>query len=347
VGGLLIGAVASALTTLGSITGVLAPLHASAAGVLFWWYVSFPSPHVIVVAIDDNVMARFPQKNQIPREYLARVVRGVARSGGRAIGLVSSGPVRSPADPLFEAIQEAEAAQVPVVTAVAEPPPRAPSARPAARLAVLGLPDGSTEGGVVRKFQPLAAGAGGAPVPSLALALLTAAAGGQPLTADGHRTYEARALYWPSPLSLANPVPAPLKLTPSEWRPITYIGGAGSFLTISSDVLAVLATDPRPHARRSIQGRIALVGATFTESGERLLTPRGEMTAVEVQANAIHTLLTRSWMTPGRWALAIGVQLLVAACAAVLFASLHPLEALLVALIAVAGAFIPLAVGLY
>ena len=338
----MVGVLASGLVALGSITGVLAPLHAGAAGALFWWHDPFPSPHVIVVGIDDNVMARFPQKNQIPREYLGRVVRGITRSGGRAIGLVSYDGTRTPGDPVFEAIQEAEAARIPVVSAVASPRPGGPT-----RLAALAIHDGVLDNGVVRRFQPLLAGADGTPVPSFALALLSAVAGGHPLTPSSSRTYETQTLYWPSRLSLASPAPARLSLTPSEWRPIQYVGPAGSFLTISSDVLAVLATDPRPHARRSIQGRIVLIGATYVESGERLVTPRGEMTSVEVQANAVHTLLTRGWMTPGRWTLALVVQIAIVAAATVLFASLHPLEALLVVMIAIAGAFVPLAVGLY
>src|SRR5205823_5331861 len=145
--------------------GVLAPLHAAASSALFWWHDPFPSPHVVVVAIDDNVVARFPQRNQVPREYLARVVRGVTRSGGRAIGLVSTGPARIPGDPVLEAVAEAEAARIPVVTGVAEPPPRAAGDRPGGRLGLLAIQDGATGSGIVRKFQPLVAGPGGTPLP--------------------------------------------------------------------------------------------------------------------------------------------------------------------------------------
>lgn len=342
----MVGALVATLMTAGSIAGILGPLHAGASSLLFWWYDPFPSPHVIVVAIDDNVVARFQQKNQIPRDYLGRVVRGITRSGGRAIGLVSVGPMRGPGDPLYEAIQEAEAARIPVVTAIPEAAQRGTAER-SARVGVLAVQDAVTGYGVVRSFQPLAVGADGTPVPSMALALLTGAAGSGPFRPDRNHTYGTTALYWPSRLSLATPVPASLEVTPAEWRPITYIGRPGSFLTIPSDVLAVLATDPRPHARRSIQGRIVLVGPTFAETGERMLTPWGEMTTVEVQANVVHTLLTRGWMTPARWIFVLLTQLLIVGGAAVLFASLHPLEAVLVALIGVAGAFVPFSVSLY
>jgi adenylate cyclase len=131
------------------------------------------------------------------------------------------------------------------------------------------------------------------------------------------------------------------------WERIAYAGPSQTFLTVSSNALAYAADDAEAGPRNPLRGKVVLIGPTFSQSGDRFRTPKGEMPGVEVQANIVHTLLIRNWETLTTWVLGFGAQSLVSVGGAALFASLHPVEAGLVALIAVAGGFVPLAYAVH
>ena len=357
--GLLAGLLISGLTTAASAFGLLDVLHASALDVLAWWKYLAPSPQIVVVGIDDRSMGRIKAQQSVPREYLATVIRGARRSGARAIGLVAD--VSTPGPPgadqaLVDAINDAHAAGVPVVLSfVASADKQAPGtyARPA--LAVEGPPAGFVNDpvetdGVVRRFRAALPGAQGVPLRSFALALLTATPQGPaPLTPAGDGSLTASALYWR--LRFVTPQPpalAPLRVTPGAWERINYVGPSRTFVTISSEAVAAAAADQAAELPRNpLRDKLVLVGPVFSESGERFRTPTGEMAGVEVQADIVHTLLTRSWVTSQTWGWAVLAQALVCLVGGALFASLHPVEAGLVALIAVAGGFVPVSYLIY
>src|SRR5262245_57940895 len=82
-----VGAAASLLVTAVSAPGYLEPLQARAQDLLL--ALRTPStPHgVVVVAIDDQAFAQLGRRQPIPRDYLARIVRGLMRSGAAVVGL--------------------------------------------------------------------------------------------------------------------------------------------------------------------------------------------------------------------------------------------------------------------
>lgn len=351
--GLLVGLVMSAATTGSSAVGLLNVLHAGALDIVAWWKYLALSPQIVVVGIDDRAMGKLKSQQAIPREYLATLIRGARRSGARAIGLVVDLSTAAPpgADQaLVDAINDAQAEGIPVVlsfVAQGNKEARGTYARPA--LAVEGPPAGFVNDpveadGVVRRFRAVVPGLQETPLPSFALALLTATPQGPaPLTPGPEGSITTSALFWrlrfitPGP-----PEPAPLVVTPGAWEQINYIGPSRTFVTISSGAVAAAADQAAEAPRNPLRGRLALIGPFFSESGERFRTPKGEMAGVEIQANILHTLLTRSWVTPATWGWAFLAQGLVCLVGAALFASLHPVEAALVSLIAVAGAFVPL-----
>jgi hypothetical protein len=107
--------------------------------------------------------------------------------------------------------------------------------------------------------------------------------------------------------------PVALKtLREANWR-IDYVGRPGAFAAFPSGVLVQLArSGVRPDADNPFRGKIALVGATFAESRDFYGTPMGLMSGVEIQANMVHTLLSRQALLPPPWAL--NLTLLAAAC---------------------------------
>ncbi len=351
--GFAFGVACSALTTTVSAFGLLDVLHASALDLLAWWRYLAPSPQIVVVGIDDRAVARLRTRQAVPREYLASLIRGARRSGARAIGLAVDlgAPEPSAGDQaLVDAINDAQAGGVPVVLSfVAQPDMEMPGAYARTPLAIKGPATGFVNdpvdaGGVVRRFRALIPGPQGTQLPSFGLALLSATPQGPATLATGpDGSFSVTALSWRlSFLSPSPPVPAPLSVTSGAWEQINYIGPSKTFVTIASNAVAAAAEQASEAPRNPLRGKIVVIGPTFSESGDRFDTPKGEMAGVEIQANIAHTLLTRSWVTPLTWVWGFGAQALINLAAAALFASLHPVEAGLVTLIAVAGGFVPL-----
>lgn len=350
--GLVVGLGCGLLTTAASAAGMLGALHASALDVLKWWKYLAPSPEIVVVGIDDRSFARFKAHQPVPRDYLATLVRGAQRSGARVIGLAADlGAAGGAAEDqaLADAINRAQAAGVPVVLSyVASPGRDNPGVYSRPPLAIDGPPAGFVDdagdpGGVVRAFRAVLPAADGGRLPSFALAVLTAGpAAGASLAPGPDGSVATTALFWRLRLvSPRPPEPAPLVVSDVPQR-INYIGPSRSFVTISSAAVALAAEQRAELPRNPLRGKIVLIGPTFAENGDRFRTPKGEMAGVEIEANIVHTLLTRSWVTRATWGWAILAQALVSLAAAVLFASLHPVEGGLVALIAVAGGVVPL-----
>ena len=323
-----------------------------------WWKYLAPSPQIVVVAIDDRAIARLRTHQAIPREYLASLIRGARRSGALAIGLAVdlSAPDPSGGDQaLVDAINDAQAGGVPVVLSfVAQPDREMPGAyaRPPLTLkapAMGFVNDAVDAGGVVRHFRALVPGPQGTQLPSFGLALLSATPQGlAPLAAGPDGAFSTTGLFWRLRfLSPRPPEPAPLTVTSGAWEQINYIGPSKAFVTIASNAVAAAAEQASELPRNPLRGKIVVIGPTFSESGDLFRTPKGEMAGAEIQANIVHTLLTRSWVTPLTWAWGFGAQAVICLTAAALFASLHPVEAVLVTLIAVAGGFVPLSHVVY
>jgi adenylate cyclase len=191
--------------------------------------------------------------------------------------------------------------------------------------------------GLIRHVAALVPEPGPRPVPAFALAVLgqQALADASPGTAAPGAAPEdlARYPYWRAGgWAPAGGPPTPLRAG-ELWR-VNFVGPRGSFLTIPSDALAELGDPGAPPVAEDnpLRGRIALVGATFPESRDFFQTPVGRLAGVEVHANVVHMLATRSLIRPAGWGAALAVQIAVVGLAALLLAWLRPLAGTLAAL---------------
>jgi adenylate cyclase len=103
---------------------------------------------------------------------------------------------------------------------------------------------------------------------------------------------------------IADPEPIGLsRLSTQLWR-VDFTGPAGSFTAFPGGPLVKFArSGVTPDVENPFRGRIVLVGATFQDSREVYPTPVGPMPGIEIQANMVHTLLSRRALLPPHWAL--------------------------------------------
>ena len=300
----------------------------------------FP-PEVVIVAIDDDAFASLGERQPIPRSYLARVVRGLRRSGAAVVGLdITLGIATAPADDaaLAEAIREFSRDGVSQVVLVDGKAPEAgPLADPSLRRITMRGSDRvpMDRDGVIRRVALVIRAADGAPVPSLAVALLGRLAGQEPqalveaASRDRGHAVSLPARHSDGTWDVMGP---PVQLRAGEvWR-FNWVGPAKSFLTIPSDVVARLG-DPGVEvaADNPIRGRIALVGATFGDSRDLFPTPHGRLPGVVIHANIVHMLASRRLIRPSGWLASLAIQVGVVLVAGAVLARLRPLAGTLLA----------------
>src|SRR5262249_20011686 len=87
-------------------------------------------------------------------------------------------------------------------------------------------------------------------------------------------------------------------------------------------------------ADNPFRGRIVFVGGTFPESRDFYATPHGELPGVEIHANVVHMVGTRTFVDPAGWFLALALQLVIVSVAAVLLVLLTPMVGTIVTLAA-------------
>jgi adenylate cyclase len=129
---------------------------------------------------------------------------------------------------------------------------------------------------------------------------------------------------------VAGPEP-PLAFRSGEFHRINFVGPAGSFLTIPSEAIVHLGGSAAGIASDNpLRGRIVLVGGTFRESRDFFQTPHGLMPGVEVHANLVHMLVTRSFIVPSGWAASLLFQAAAVFLAGLILVKLRPLAGTLV-----------------
>ena len=323
---------ASVLVTGASARGYLESWQVRALDLLQHLQAPRPPGDVAIVAVDAAAFEALGGRQPLPRDYLARVVRGLARCGASVVGIdiTFAAPTEPGADAaLAGAIREFADHGVSRVVLLG---PLSPGAEPLGA-AALGAsvmtasplvsvpPDG-----VIRRIDPLLPGPGGTVEPTLALALVARQQG------LDRRALDAR---------LASGQLRGVTLARDAGWPINYVGPAGSFSTISSHAVAPLG-DPgaeSPAADNPFRGRIVLVGGTFPEGRDTYQTPYGPMPGVEVHANVAHMLTTGRFIRPSSWLVGLAVNVAVSLVAGVVLLALRPLIGTLVC---IAGA---LAIG--
>lgn len=335
--GLLAGALMVTATSLGYFSGYQGML----LDAYLWLRGATRASEIVIVGIDDDAFQRLGERQPIPRDYVAGVVRGVRKSGARLIGLdldlrrptavqgdaaLAAALAGNPGDPAgpVVVVRTLRALRRPDGEIRFTPQPLyAPAIEAASGFAEVPKDDD----GFFRRLPLVVPTEQGTPFPSLALALLTRLAPapeqasgrlGAPVWSEAHGELRAG---------------PPLIFDPdSDWR-INFAGASGSFLTLGSDALFALgAADAPVAAENPLRGRIVLIGATFEQSRDAFPTPSGVMYGVEIHANILHTLLTRSHIQAVAWGASLVAQLAVCLLFSGLFALLPPARALLASL---------------
>src|SRR5215510_11019122 len=287
-----VGLVAACVVSGASAMGYLESLQARALDLLIYLQSPRQPSGLVIVAIDDAAFDALGRRQPLPRDYLARVLRGVTRAGATVIGLdISLRTVSAPADDraMAEAIADLGAhADRRLVVAGAALPPTGPLSDPAIRrLVTTSAADVPVDGDAVVRRAVLRVGG----VPSFAAAV----AG----------------------------VPAP---DPGAPYRINFIGPPGSFLTIPSDAVAAIGDAGVDIAGDNpLRGRTVLIGGSFADGRDFHRTPYGLMSGVEIQANIVHMLITGSLVRPAGWLAGFGVQLLAVVLAGLVMVSVRPL----------------------
>ncbi len=348
--GLTLGFLASAAMATVTSLGYFSGYQGKALDLYFWAQGRTRAPEIVLVAIDDAAFQRLNERQPLPREYLAGVIRGLRKSGARLIGLdVDLRRPTNPADDqaLLAAIRGAPGDPAgPVVVArtltVASDSAGDIRYRPMPLYdPLLETASGFAEvpkddDGFFRRIPLVVPLGDGRVLPSLSLRLLARLGGLDPVDF-------ARTLAGPEPVGLSLPEwdeargalrqASPLRFfRDDDWK-INYIGPAGSFLTIGSDAVYQLGASDQEVARENpLRDRIVLVGATFGESRDAFPTQRGIMYGVEIHANILHTLLTRSQIQPVAWGASLLLQFVLCLVISALFARVRPNRALVIAL---------------
>jgi adenylate cyclase len=298
-----VGLAASVLVTAASSLGWLESWQARGLDLILRLQGRTLPAEVVIVAIDDRAFDGLGRRQPLSREYLARVMRGLQRSGAAAVGvdILLASPTTADGDgALARAITRfGDERGSRVVLAGPLPPGQAPLARPEFLATVTqASPDvPQDQDGIIRRIAGRVPQPGGA-LPALAVAVAERAGATMPEGAG-------------------------------EW-PINYIGPARSFLTIPSDAVAALGDSDTPVAADNpLRGRIVLVGGTFAESRDFYPTPHGMMAGVEVHANATHMIATGRFIRPSGWLVGLGVSAAVVLAAGAVFLALPPLAATL------------------
>jgi len=287
-----VGLLAACAVTGASAMGYLESLQARALDLLIYLQSPRQPSGLVIVAIDDAAFDALGRRQPLPRDYLARVLRGVTRAGAASVGFdISLRTASAPADDgaLAQAIAEfAARGGGRFAVAGTSLPESGPLANPAvARLVVTSAPDVPVDpDAVVRRVA---------------------------LRVGRERAFAA---------AVAN---VPLADPAAVYR-INFIGPAGSFLIIPSDAVAAIGDLGVDVAGDNpLRGRVVLVGGTFADGRDVHQTPYGFMSGVEIQANIVHMLETGSLVRPAGWLAGFAVQLVAVALAGLVMVAVRPL----------------------
>jgi adenylate cyclase len=351
-----VGIGASLVVTGASALGYLESVQARALDV-FLAVRSEPLPAgIVIVAIDDDAFAALGRRQPISRAYVARIVDGLRRSGAAVVGLdvaLTPPTVASEDGALARAILDfAESGVSRVVITHTGDPVGGPLGDGDFRQAVVrGSPRVPWErDGVIRRAALLVPD-GPSRHPALSLAIVARLAGMTPgeldafARAPGQRDLRLPRWRADSAVEAAGP---PLTVGPDELLRINFVGPARTFLTIPSGAIAPLGDpDVEIAPDNPLRGRIVLVGGTFEESHELHHTPYGPMPGVEVHANLVHMLLTRRFIRPAGWGLALGLQVTLVLLSGVALVALRPAAGALVSVAGALGVAVPVSYAVF
>jgi len=351
----------SVLLSLASYLGYLEIVEAKALDFLMLLRGQQRSAEIVLVQIDDDAFEKLGERQPLPRRYIASLIDIVARGGATAIGLdielkVTTDRVED--DRLLGAIASAaENGNSKVVSVFYVRPLKEDDRGMLFRRSeffdsrVAGIAGFATapvdSDGFIRQVPLTLRGSDGKVLPSLALAVAARAAGYDVASLD-------KALNDGVEIKLSLPewsrldgkprsAPTSLSIRIDEpWR-INFAGGQGSFSALPSGPLAQLSAANVPLAADNpFRGKIVLIGASFQESRDFYPTPHGLLSGLEIQANMIHTILTRSRIEPARQLLAFGLLLLFTLVSSLLITLFSLMLVTILSLVAIPVILVPL-----
>ncbi|HEY3306685.1 MAG TPA: adenylate/guanylate cyclase domain-containing protein [Candidatus Binatia bacterium] len=360
---LVLGLSVSIITSFASYMGYLQGFEAKALDFLLWLRGRVKSPEIVLVQIDDRAFANLGEKQPLPRSYIAGIIEVLGRSGAKVIGVDVEFKVKTDAREdamLVRAIQGASenglSKVVPVYVIRPEKEAnetvlysRSPFFSPKLS-ALAGFANAPIDSDGLFRQLPLAVhGSDGKVLPSLALAVLARYAGydAARLEAAMNRPDGGKVMLllpeWNKFKGALLPEPTPLAFAIDDQWKINFAGAEGSFAAIPSDVVFQLSKSRAPLAEDNpFRGKIVLIGASFGESRDFFPTPRGLMSGVEIHANIVHTILSRSQiMAADRW-VAVALSLIFALAMSLLLTFFRPMAATIFALVAIPLLLVPL-----
>jgi adenylate cyclase len=335
-----VGLAVSVVVTAASGMGYLERFQATALDILQKLQGRRYPSRVIIVAIDDDAFKNIGGRSPIPRDYLARVIRGIGRSGAASIGVDVQ--LDTPTTPAADGALAAAIREIAdnglsrvVLLAPIEPAGTLLGGAELGPSVVLATPNMPTDDDrLVRRVEPALVEPGGRLLPTLGLAAV-ARAGGLDARTLGEAISSGRALALPrfrNGVLEPGGTPAVTARAGMTW-PINYVGPAGTILTVGSDALAALS-DPSIEiataAANPLHGSVVLVGGTFKAGRDVSLTPHGEMPGVEVHANVANMLNTRRFIRPSNWMVAFGINAGVVLVAGLVLVTLRPVTGTIV-----------------
>lgn len=300
------GIAVSVLVTLVSTAGVLEPIQAKSLDLLMQLRGAEYPADVVILAIDDRAFLALGERQPLSRAYIARLVRAAQRLGASVVGLDFDFAVATDEDSeLAAAVQEFSDRGVSRVVLSDPLPPAGPLAALArsgtvvrGALEVAQDPDGS-----IRRAQLLVPARATAIEPALSTAIAARYAG-----------MDVAAL---AAVVATGRVPAgdhggTVDAPPERFWRINFVGPSKSFLTIPAGAVTALADSGTPlPVDNPFRGKVVLIGATFRDSRDFHRTPHGPMAGVEVHANLVHMMLTKSFIEAPAWIIGLGLQIVV------------------------------------
>jgi adenylate cyclase len=327
---LLLGVAASVAVTVLSRIGALSGWETRAVDAFLFFRNRVPAPEIVLVVIDEEAFRELGERQPVSRRYLAELGEFLLQSGARVVAfdvLLKSRSVPEEDAALVTMARRWEgkgAGRLVFATLAVDrkgegwaryelTPPFSPELY--GLLGFTNAPVGPD--GLIRHMVVLLPAGDGGFLPSFPLAVL-AAYGGQTAEQLTHVLKDQRSspIHLPARNSTQGSTLAESislsTLSENRWR-IDFTGPQGSFISFASAPLARLArTGQKPNPENPFKGKIVLVGGTFRESRDFYPTPTGLMSGIEIQANMVHTLLSRRALLPPHWLLNLAV--LIGAC---------------------------------
>lgn len=330
---LVLGLVVSVLVTAASRVGALTGWQTRAVDLFVFLRDRVPTPDIVLVLIDEDAFAEMGGRQPLSRGYLATLAEFLLASGAHVVALDVQFP--TPTDPDEDAALLAVSRRWAAgpggrlafaTTATGDVAARRFSVAAPFSSALRGLfgyanaPRGAD--GVIRHMRPVLPAVAGGYLPSLALATLAASDRRSPEVLSAALAHRGGRLTLPvgdraGGMRRSEPIDV-ATLADVIWR-IDFAGPPNSFASFPAGPLVRLArSGATPEADNPFRERFVLVGAAFEKTGDVYPTPVGLMRGVEIQANAVHTLLARRALLPPHWAVNVGLMALVCAWVALL-----------------------------